>query len=86
MDLYPYHIRVSAVHPGYVETEFALVRFDDAEKAKIYEDFTPLTAQDVADLVYFIATRPRHVNIQDTLVFCTQQASATLTDRSGKLS
>jgi NADP-dependent 3-hydroxy acid dehydrogenase YdfG/Flp pilus assembly protein TadD len=85
-DLYKYNIRVSQVAPGMVEeTEFALVRFHgDAEKAKIYDDIQPLKANDVADAIYYIASRPENVNIQDVVVMCTQQGSATLYDRSGR--
>jgi NADP-dependent 3-hydroxy acid dehydrogenase YdfG/Flp pilus assembly protein TadD len=85
-DLYKYNIRVSQVAPGMVEeTEFALVRFHgDAEKAKIYEDIQALKASDVADAIYYIASRPENVNIQDVVVMCTQQGSATLYDRSGR--
>jgi NADP-dependent 3-hydroxy acid dehydrogenase YdfG/Tfp pilus assembly protein PilF len=86
MDLHNHNIRVSEVSPGMVEeTEFALTRFDgDAEKAQIYKDFQPLKASDVAEIIYFIATRPAHVNIQDVLVMGTQQASSTVVDRSGR--
>jgi NADP-dependent 3-hydroxy acid dehydrogenase YdfG len=86
LDLYKYGIKVSQVAPGHVEeTEFALVRFDgNAEKARIYEDFTPLKAKDIADCIFYIASRPRNVNIQDILVMSTQQASATVVDRSGR--
>jgi NADP-dependent 3-hydroxy acid dehydrogenase YdfG len=86
VDMHKFNIRVSQVAPGAVEeTEFALVRFHgDVEKAKIYEDFTPLKASDVAESVYFIATRPAHVNIQDVVIMCTQQASANHLDRSGR--
>ena len=85
LDLHKHGIRVSAVHPGHVETEFALVRFDgDEQKANIYENFTPLTPMDVAETIYYIATRPAHINIQDVLMFSTQQASATVVDMSGK--
>jgi NADP-dependent 3-hydroxy acid dehydrogenase YdfG len=86
MDLYKYNIRVSQIAPGHVEeTEFALVRFDgDSERAKIYNDFQPLTASDVANAVFFMATQPSHVNIQDLVIYGTQQASATLIDRSGR--
>ncbi len=85
LDLHKYGIRVAAVHPGHVETEFALVRFDgDEQKADIYGNFTPLTAVDVAETVYYIVNRPLHVNIQDVLMFGTQQASATVVDASGK--
>lgn len=86
LDLHTHGIRVSQVSPGHVEeTEFALNRFDgDAEKAQIYNDFQPLKAADVAETIYFIATRPLHVNIQDVWMFGTQQASATVIDRSGR--
>ncbi len=86
MDLYQYGIRVSQVCPGHVEeTEFALVRFDgDAKKAKIYEDFKPLSSSDVADLILYIVQAPPHVNIQDVVITSTQQASATMIDRSGR--
>ena len=86
LDLHRYGIRVSQVSPGHVEeTEFALNRFDgDAERAKIYEDFQPLRARDVAEAIYFIATRPAHVNIQDILLMGTQQANSTTIDRSGR--
>jgi NADP-dependent 3-hydroxy acid dehydrogenase YdfG len=85
LDLHKYGIRVAAVHPGHVETEFALVRFDgDEQKADIYGNFTPLMAVDVAETVYYIVNRPLHVNIQDVLMFGTQQASATVVDASGK--
>lgn len=86
LDLHQHNIRVSQVSPGHVEeTEFAITRFDgDAERAKIYNDFQPLKASDVADAIYFIATRPAHVNIQDIWMFGTQQASATVINRSGR--
>lgn len=86
LDLYTHNIRVSQVSPGHVEeTEFAINRFDgDAERAKIYNDFQPLKAADVAEVIYFMATRPPHVNIQDVYMFCSQQASATAVDRSGR--
>jgi NADP-dependent 3-hydroxy acid dehydrogenase YdfG/tetratricopeptide (TPR) repeat protein len=86
IDLHAHNIRVSQVSPGHVEeTEFAITRFDgDAQRAKIYEDFQPLRASDVAESIYFIATRPPHVNIQDIWMFSTQQASATIVNRSGR--
>ncbi len=86
LDLHAYNIRVSQVSPGHTEdTEFALTRFDgDAERAQIYNDFQPLKAADVAEAVYFIATRPPHVNVQDIWLYSTQQASAMLIDRSGR--
>lgn len=87
LDLYAHNIRVSQVAPGHVEeTEFAPVRFDwDLERAaKVYENFQPLKASDVAEVIFFIATRPAHVNIQDVLMFGTQQAGSTFIDRSGR--
>jgi NADP-dependent 3-hydroxy acid dehydrogenase YdfG len=86
MDLHKHNIRVSQVSPGHVEeTEFALVRFDGNErKARIYEDFQPLKASDVAQAVYFIITQAPHVNIQDIVMTSTQQASVTMIDRSGR--
>lgn len=86
VDLYKHGIRVSQIAPGMVEeTEFALVRFDgDVEKAKIYEDFQPLTAADVAETIYYVASRPAHVNIQDIVLLSAQQAGSTYVDRSGR--
>lgn len=85
-DLHKFNIRVSQVSPGHVEeTEFALNRFDgDAERAKIYNDFQPLKASDVAEAIYFMASRPPHVNVQDLFLFGTQQAASMLIDRSGR--
>lgn len=85
IELHQYNVRVSQVSPGHVEeTEFAFVRYEDKEKARIYEDFQPLRARDVAESIYFIATRPPHVNIQDIHLFGTQQANSTFIDRSGR--
>lgn len=86
LDLYKHGIRVSQVSPGHVEeTEFALVRFDgDETRAKIYDDFTPLAAKDVAETIFFITTRPKHVNIQHILMMGTQQAGSNFIDRSGR--
>jgi NADP-dependent 3-hydroxy acid dehydrogenase YdfG len=86
MDLHTSGIRVSQISPGHVEeTEFAKVRFDgDEDKAKIYTDFKPLKAEDVARTILFIASQPDHVNIQDVVIMGTQQASATMIDRSGR--
>lgn len=86
VDLHRHGIRVSQVAPGHVEeTEFALVRFHgDAEKAKIYNDFQPLKAKDVAESIYYIVTRPEYVNIQDLVLMGTQQAGSNFIDRSGR--
>jgi NADP-dependent 3-hydroxy acid dehydrogenase YdfG len=86
LDLYAFGIRVSQISPGHVEeTEFALVRFDgDKDRAKIYDEFMPLQARDVAEMVYFVASRPPHVNIQDILAMGTQQASSVFINKSGR--
>lgn len=86
IDLHKKGIRVSQVAPGHVEqTEFALVRFDgNKDKAKIYEDFTPVNSKDIAKIIFFVAAQPKHVNIQDILVMGTQQASSNFIDRSGR--
>lgn len=71
-------VRVSEVDPGMAETEFSLVRFDGDEEraAKVYEGLTPLTADDVADCITFMATRPSHVNIDTLIVMARDQAGA----------
>ncbi len=76
IDLLKNGIKVSSVSPGAVETEFSLVRFNgDKNKAKqVYKGFTPLFAQDIADTILFIITRPKHVNIDDVLIMPTDQA------------
>ncbi len=87
LDLAPHGVKVSSISPGHVEaTEFALVRFDgDADRARIYDDFQPLTSRDVAETIYFIATRPAHVAIHDIVLTGAQQASATQVTRSGRM-
>jgi NADP-dependent 3-hydroxy acid dehydrogenase YdfG/tetratricopeptide (TPR) repeat protein len=87
LDLFKHNVRVSQVAPGHVEeTEFARVRFDgDGERAaQVYENFQPLKSSDVAEAIFFIATRPPHVNIQDVLMFGTQQAGSNFIERSGR--
>lgn len=83
MDLNPHGIRVGAIHPGLVETEFSQVRFKgDTEKAaNVYKGFTPLKAEDIADIIHFVISRPYHVNISDLVVMCTAQGSATMIQR-----
>jgi NADP-dependent 3-hydroxy acid dehydrogenase YdfG len=80
IDLNPYGIRVGAIHPGMVETEFSQVRFKgDSERASnVYKGFTPLKAEDVADIIHFVVSRPYHVNIADLVVMCTAQASFSI--------
>jgi NADP-dependent 3-hydroxy acid dehydrogenase YdfG len=86
LDFYKLGLRVSQVSPGAVEeTEFAITRFEgDENRAKIYEDFTPLRSKDVAEVILFIAQRPKHVNIQDVIVMGKQQAGSNHIDRSGR--
>lgn len=83
MDLNPYGIRVGAIHPGLVETEFSEVRFKgDVEKAaNVYKGFKPLQPEDIADVIHFVISRPYHVNISDLIVMATAQASATIINR-----
>lgn len=83
IDLVTKGIRVSAVHPGAVETEFSVVRFKgDKDRAdNVYKGFEPLVAKDIADVIYFMASRPAHVNVQDVLVMPTAQATASIINK-----
>ncbi len=83
LDLHSLGIRAGAINPGLVETEFSEVRFKgDEEKAgKVYQGYSPLQAEDIADLVKFMATRPAHVNIADVLILPTDQASSTVVNK-----
>jgi 3-hydroxy acid dehydrogenase / malonic semialdehyde reductase len=83
MDLNPYGIRVSAIHPGMVETEFSEVRFkgDKDRAANVYKGLTPLQPEDIADVIHFVVSRPTHVNISDLIVMATAQGSATIVNR-----
>ncbi len=83
LDLLGTPIRVSSIDPGLVETEFSQVRFrGDAVRAQsVYQDVTPLTSDDIAEVVFFCATRPPHVNINTVIVMPTDQSSATLVHR-----
>lgn len=78
IDLLRHHIKVTAIHPGAAETEFSLVRFKgNADAArKVYEGYQPLAATDVADAVYYTATLPPHVCVNDLVITCTQQANS----------
>jgi NADP-dependent 3-hydroxy acid dehydrogenase YdfG len=79
IDLLPHNIKVTAINPGMVETEFSVVRFDgDEDRAKkVYAGMQPLTPQDIAETIYWAADRPAHVNINDIIIMPTVQASAT---------
>ena len=84
IDLNKHNIRVAAIHPGAVETEFSEVRFKgDSEKAKsVYTGYKALQPEDIADIIHFVVTRPYHVNIEDLVVYPTAQASATIMNKS----
>lgn len=79
IDLLPHKIKVTAIHPGAAETEFASVRFKgNEEKAKqTYAGYTPLYPNDIADIAWYCATLPAHVCINDLVVTCTAQANST---------
>jgi NADP-dependent 3-hydroxy acid dehydrogenase YdfG len=78
IDLLKYNIKVTHIAPGMSDTEFGIVRFKgDEERAKsVYKGMVPVTADDVADTIYYCATRPAHVCINDLEITCTQQAGA----------
>ena len=80
IDLNEYGIRVGAINPGLVETEFSEVRFKgDTNRAKtVYEGYQALKPEDIADIIFFCVTRPYHVNIADLVVLPTAQASSTI--------
>ncbi|MCB0444323.1 MAG: SDR family NAD(P)-dependent oxidoreductase [Gelidibacter sp.] len=76
LDLNPFGIKVSAINPGMVETEFSEVRFKGAPNANdAYLGYKALQADDIAEIIYFMVSRPSHVNIADLLVFPTAQAN-----------
>lgn len=80
IDLLPHGIKVTAVHPGAVETEFSIVRFKGDEKRakKVYEGFDALSAEDIAETIWFAVSRPAHVNINELIVMPTAQANGNL--------
>ena len=82
-DLLGTPLRVTSVDPGLVETEFSKVRFrGDEDRAQgVYQGLTPLTPEDVADTVFYCATRPPHVNISEVLMMPTDQSGSTLVYR-----
>jgi len=85
IDLLKHNIKVSSISPGMVETEFSVVRYhgDKSKADDVYKGLTPLFAEDIADTIEFIITRPPHVNINDILIMPTAQASAFYNHREG---
>ncbi|MBO9593387.1 MAG: SDR family NAD(P)-dependent oxidoreductase [Niabella sp.] len=83
IDLLPYHIKVTAIHPGAANTEFSTVRFkgDRIAADKVYEGLIPLIAEDIAETIFYCATLPEHVCINDLVITCTQQADCFYYDR-----
>jgi len=79
----PFGIKVTAINPGMVETEFSEVRFHgDKELAKnVYNGLTPLSGEDIAETIAFVLSRPAHVNINDLLIMPTAQANGTIVNR-----
>lgn len=83
MDLLGSGVRVTTVDPGMVETEFSVMRFggDEARAKQVYADMTPLTGEDIADVIVWAATRPAHVDIGEVILMPTDQASPTMVHR-----
>ena len=83
IDMNPYGIKVTAINPGAVETEFSLVRFKgNTQRAeKVYDGFQPLSPEDVANAIWFAIDQPAHVNIADLTIMPLAQASATVINR-----
>lgn len=83
IDLLPHGIKVTAINPGMVETEFSKVRFkgDEGRAKKVYDGLEPLLANDIAEAIWFAVSRPAHVNINDMLIMPAAQATATIIDR-----
>lgn len=84
IDLLRHRIKVTAIHPGAAETEFSIVRFkgDETTAKKIYDGLVPLTAEDVAEVIWYCTTLPPHVCINDLSITCLQQADAIYFNRS----
>lgn len=84
IDLLPHGIKVTAINPGMVETEFSIVRFkgDENRAKKVYDGLEPLIAQDIADAIWYVVSRPAHVNINDMLIMPTAQATGTIVKRN----
>ena len=85
IDLNPFGVKVTSIHPGLVETEFSLVRFkgDEERASAVYKNIRPLTGEDIADVILYVLSTPDHVVIADLVVFPKAQASATVVNRNG---
>jgi NADP-dependent 3-hydroxy acid dehydrogenase YdfG len=82
IDLNPFGIKVTAINPGLVETEFSQVRYKgDPLADNVYKGYKALQAEDIAEVIQFAISRPAHVNIADVLMFCTAQASSTIVNK-----
>jgi NADP-dependent 3-hydroxy acid dehydrogenase YdfG len=82
MDLVGHPIRVTNIEPGMVETEFSMVRMEDEDKAKrVYQKMRPLNSSDIAETIAWCLERPAHVNIQELVIFPTDQAAIQLVHR-----
>lgn len=79
IDLLPHHIKVTAIHPGAVETDFSLVRFkgDASKAAAVYAGYAPLKAEDIAATAWYVANLPKHVCINDIVMTCLAQGNST---------
>ena len=84
MDLLPYHIKVTNISPGLAETEFSIVRYKgDTEKAsKVYEGYQPLQPEDIADVIFFAASRPAHVNLEEITILPTAQSDSRTVNKN----
>jgi 3-hydroxy acid dehydrogenase/malonic semialdehyde reductase len=84
IDLLPHGIKVTAINPGMVETEFSKVRFkgDEGRAKKVYDGLEPLVANDIAEAIWFAVSRPAHVNINDMLIMPTAQATGAIIKRN----
>jgi NADP-dependent 3-hydroxy acid dehydrogenase YdfG len=80
IDLVNYNIKVSNLAPGAAETEFSIVRFkgNEAQAKSIYDGYDPLVAEDIAETLWFVCSRPDHVNVNDITLMATAQASAAV--------
>ena len=79
IDLLQHQVKVTAIHPGAVETDFSIVRFkgDTTKADAVYAGYTPLKAEDIADTIWYVANTPEHVCINDLVITCTAQGNST---------